>query len=51
VSFDEGPMEDPGKKSPFYYNNIPVVSQANDSDIGEILSSVQISSETPLKKI
>jgi hypothetical protein len=40
VSFDEGLMEDPGAKSPFYYNNVPVVSQADDSDIGEILSSV-----------
>jgi hypothetical protein len=40
VSFDEGLMEDPGAKSPFYYNGLPVVSQADDSDIGEILSSV-----------
>ena len=40
VSFDEGLMEDPGKRSPFYYNGVAVVSQANDSDIGEILSSV-----------
>ena len=48
VSFDERLMEDPGKRSPFYYNGVAVVSQADDSDIGEILSSVQISSETPL---
>lgn len=40
VSFDEGLMEDPGAKSPFNYNGVPVVSQADDSDIGEILSSV-----------
>ena len=40
MSFDERLMEDPGKRSPFYYNGVAVVSQANDSDIGEILSSV-----------
>ena len=40
VSFDEGLMEDPTTKSPFNYNRIPVVSQADDSDFGEILSTV-----------
>jgi hypothetical protein len=40
VSFDEGLMEDPSAKSPFNYNGKPVVSQSNDSDLGEILSSV-----------
>lgn len=40
VSFDEGLMEDPVAKSPFIYNGKPVVSIADDSDLGEILSSV-----------
>jgi len=40
VSFNEGLMEDPVAKSPFNYNGKPVVSKANDCDLGEILSSV-----------
>jgi hypothetical protein len=40
VSFDESLMEDPVAKSLFIYNGKPVVSQANESDLGEILSSV-----------
>ena len=40
VSFNEGLMEDPVAKSPFTYNGKPVVSIANDCDLGEILSSV-----------
>lgn len=40
VSFDEGLMEDPVAKSPFNYNGIPVVSRADNCDIGDILSSV-----------
>lgn len=40
VSFDEGLIEDPVNKSPFYYNGLPIVSRADDCDLGEILSSV-----------
>jgi len=40
VSFDDGLMEDPVAKSPFNYNGVPVVSQQDDCDLGEILSSV-----------
>ncbi len=40
VSFDEGLIEDPVAKSPFTYNGKSVVSKADDSDFGEILSSV-----------